>query len=106
MKLTVCGLITLWPALLIGPFALAQSAQNSSPKAQTPALTEAANLNAQAIKLFREGKYNEALPLAKRAVELREKELGEDHDPGETLRAGSATTGRDARKMRLRSATK
>jgi len=85
MKLTICGLITLWFTSLIGPFALAQSAQSSSPNAQSKnnqntALEAAASLNAQVVKLFREGKYDEALPLAKRAVELREKELGEDHE--------------------------
>ncbi len=37
---------------------------------------EADRLNAEVIQLFRAGKYDEALPLAKRVVELREKALG------------------------------
>ena len=39
---------------------------------------EADRLNAQVLKLYREGKYDEALPVAKRVVELREKALGGD----------------------------
>ncbi|MDT5156529.1 MAG: hypothetical protein QOH51_886 [Acidobacteriota bacterium] len=40
---------------------------------------EAARLNAEVIKLFGGGKYDEALPLAKQVLELREKELGHQH---------------------------
>jgi TonB family protein len=41
---------------------------------------EAARLHAEVIRLYREGKYDEALPLAKRVLELREKAAagGED----------------------------
>ena len=35
--------------------------------------------NNQAIKLYGEGKYAEAIPLAERALEIREKALGPDH---------------------------
>lgn len=43
--------------------------------AQTPVTTlaEAIQLNQQVVKLFHEGKFDEALPLAKRAAELAEK---------------------------------
>jgi len=44
--------------------------------AQQSALDEATKLNARVVSLYREGKYAEAEPLAKRAIELREKELG------------------------------
>lgn len=37
---------------------------------------EADRLNAEVLKLYREGKYDEALPVAKRVLELREKQLG------------------------------
>lgn len=37
---------------------------------------EAGRLNAEVLKLYREGKYDEALPVAKRVLELREKQLG------------------------------
>lgn len=46
---------------------------------------EADRLNAQVLKLYREGKYDEALPVAKRVVELREKALG-----GEDLKVAYA----------------
>jgi len=32
------------------------------------------------VKLYQDGKYDEALPLAKRALELRERALGPDHE--------------------------
>jgi CHAT domain-containing protein len=43
------------------------------------ALDEARRLSAQAHDLSVAGKYNEALPLAERALELSEKELGQEH---------------------------
>lgn len=46
---------------------------------------EADRLNTQVLKLYREGKYDEALPVAKRVVELREKALG-----GEDLKVAYA----------------
>lgn len=46
---------------------------------------EADRLNAQFLKLYREGKYDEAVPVAKRVVELREKALG-----GEDLKVAYA----------------
>ncbi len=39
---------------------------------------EADRINAEVIKLYREGKYDEAIPLAKQVVELREKAFGGD----------------------------
>jgi tetratricopeptide (TPR) repeat protein len=38
-----------------------------------PEVTEAATLAKQVIELYKQGKYKEALPLAKRCVQLREK---------------------------------
>lgn len=53
---------------------------------QSSELAEASRLSANVVKLFAEKKYDEALPLAKRALELREKALGRDHDlVGEAL---------------------
>ena len=43
--------------------------------------SEADRLNAQVVTLFGEGKYSEALPLAKRVLEIREKELGTNNKP-------------------------
>ena len=62
---------------------LSASQSNQSP-AQTPssadALAEAQQLSLTVVKLFNEKKYAEALPLAKRALLLRENALGPDHD--------------------------
>jgi TonB family protein len=48
------------------------------PGAEAAELAEADKLSMEVVKLFNEGKYNEALPLAKRAVELKEKALGKE----------------------------
>jgi hypothetical protein len=40
---------------------------------------EAAALNAKVIELYRAGKFSEAIPLAQRALVIREKVLGPDH---------------------------
>jgi len=48
---------------------------------QTQLTTEADNLNAQVAKLYEEGKYNQAIPLAKRALEIRESLLGHNSLP-------------------------
>lgn len=53
------------------------SAQTSTP-ANSANLQEATKLHAQVIQLYKERRFNEALPLAKKVVELREKELKDD----------------------------
>jgi TonB family protein len=52
----------------------------SQPQSQSAELDEAATTTELVLKLYAEGKYDEALPLAKRAVKLRETALGAD-DP-------------------------
>ena len=42
---------------------------------ESPELEEANTLNESAVKLYNQGKYNEALPLAKRALEIRDRLL-------------------------------
>jgi len=68
--------------------AVAQSHPRSEGKAQPQAprqdrkdkpLAEAQALHRRAQELYREGKHAEALPLAQRALALREGELGPDH---------------------------
>jgi TonB family protein len=49
-------------------------------KASAAALTEATRLSLMVVKLFNDEKYDEALPLAKRALELRETALGPDDE--------------------------
>jgi len=42
-------------------------------------LEEAKRLNSQVIQLYQQGRYQEAIPLAKRALAIREKALGPEH---------------------------
>jgi CHAT domain-containing protein/Tfp pilus assembly protein PilF len=42
-------------------------------------LQEARKLGAESLRLYRAGKYDEARPLAERALEIRSKELGPEH---------------------------
>ena len=67
--------VTLIVCLLVGSAGIAQTTQTN----QTAGLQESRDLTAKVIKLFGEGKFEEARPLAKRALELREKALGPDH---------------------------
>jgi len=50
------------------------------PSSQTSELVESQKLTAKVLKLYGEWKYDEALPLAKRALELREAALGRNHE--------------------------
>lgn len=46
---------------------------------QSPELIESRELTARVLKLYNESKYDKALPLATRALQLREKALGASH---------------------------
>src|SRR5262245_54126113 len=46
---------------------------------QSGGLEEAAQLNAQVMKLYAAGRFGEAIPLAKKALAIREKALGPEH---------------------------
>lgn len=46
---------------------------------ETGELAEATRLNQQVDRLYQQGKYDEAIPLAKRALAIREKILGANH---------------------------
>jgi tetratricopeptide (TPR) repeat protein len=50
-----------------------------NPALQTSGQTEADRLDDQVVQLLKENKPKEALPLAKRALELREKSVGPEH---------------------------
>ncbi len=72
------GLMTLSLVL----FALCLLVAEPSRAQQRPAtgdLNEATRLNEQVIRLYVEGRYDEAIPLAVRALAIREKSLGADH---------------------------
>lgn len=73
MRLKPSALISLM-VFLVGSV-LGQSVA-SEPNSK--AAEEAKLLNAQAVKLFREGKYEEAVPPARRSLEIWEKETGKD----------------------------
>lgn len=45
----------------------------------SPELAEASRLSEQVVSLHNQGKFDEALPLARRALEIREKQLGSEH---------------------------
>ena len=45
----------------------------------SPALQEAQKISAEVVRLFQQKKYDEALPLAQKAIAIREKELGKNH---------------------------
>ena len=60
-------------ALLIGLFLSVPHAA----LAQEP--NEAATLTQQIIQLYKQGRYSEAIPLAQRALTIREKALGPNH---------------------------
>ncbi len=47
---------------------------------QSPEVKEAEQLSAQVVKFYQSGKFDEALPLAERALALREKALGSDNE--------------------------
>ena len=56
--------------------------QEAAPKsaAQSPELLEAEKLNAEVVELYKAGKFDEAVPLAKRVLQIREKTLAPNHD--------------------------
>lgn len=62
------------------PAAQESTQSQQSSKASADALAEASELSSRVVKLYNEKKYDEALPLAKRALELREGALGPDHE--------------------------
>lgn len=72
------ALALLFTALLSCGQARAQAAPAQG-GATNPDAAEAARLNSEVVRLYGQGKYDEALPLARRVVELREKSLGADH---------------------------
>ncbi|MEA5594721.1 CHAT domain-containing tetratricopeptide repeat protein [Rivularia sp. UHCC 0363] len=54
-------------------------------KTQSEELAEAEKLNQRVVQLYQEGKYNEAIPLAERALAIAQKILGEHPDVATSL---------------------
>ncbi len=71
--LGVAGLWVLMPELAKGQVI------SGSVIAQSDELAEAERLNEQAVQLYKQGKYDEAIPLAEQALAIRRKVLGQDH---------------------------
>lgn len=72
------AILTAVIAMLLAGAAYAQGPAGGAAQG-SPGLEEAARLNEQVVRLYAAGKFAEALPLATRVVELREKELGREH---------------------------
>ncbi|ERT05055.1 TPR repeat family protein, partial [Lyngbya aestuarii BL J] len=66
------GLLTTTPQPVSGQ-------TNSAVVQQLNELKKAKQLNQQVIQLYQQGKYNEAIPIAERVLEIRERLLGENH---------------------------
>jgi tetratricopeptide (TPR) repeat protein len=56
-----------------------QSQSSQEAVMQTPEAAEVKKLNAEVIKLFNERKFDEALPIARRALKISEKTFGSNH---------------------------
>jgi CHAT domain-containing protein/Tfp pilus assembly protein PilF len=71
-----------WGAVAVGVAVLAGVPRDASGQGAEDAvgvLAEARQLHSEAAKLYREGKYDAAIPLAERAIAIREKALGPEH---------------------------
>lgn len=69
--------LTLTLILLCAPFAFAQI--GSTGKTAANISPEGEKVGFEVVKLFRQKKFDEALPLAEKAVELNSRELGAEH---------------------------
>jgi TonB family protein len=78
--------LTLLACVLLAGAANAQTISSQTPEPQketaqasSPELDESMKLSAEVVRLYKAGKYDKALPLAKRALQLREKTLAPGH---------------------------
>lgn len=83
MKFLIAVVLSFY-LLLIGSSAqlappLSGRGQNATQTPSTAELAEAARLDAQVVELYKERKFDRALPLARRVAEIREQQLGVDH---------------------------
>jgi len=81
MMITVLTATPGWAAQRSGQPSGAMPAQDSASPDQSGEGDEARALIQQAKELMKAGKFEEALPLARQALEIRERKLGPDH-PG------------------------
>ncbi|HEX7998965.1 MAG TPA: CHAT domain-containing tetratricopeptide repeat protein [Pyrinomonadaceae bacterium] len=78
---SVLGCLTLFSVSLLMLLCGAQDAVRAQSPAESPQapLAQATMMHQQVFELFQQGKYAEALGLAERALEIREKALGPDN---------------------------
>jgi tetratricopeptide (TPR) repeat protein len=76
------SLILTLAACLLFSQSLVAARQSDAQKepAESPELVEASKLNALAVSLYNEKKYDEALPIARQVLGIREKHLPADHE--------------------------
>ena len=68
-----------------------QQAQGQPAAGEAPELLEARQLSQRVVALVADKKYDEAMPLARRALEVREKTLGREHaSVGDALEVSAA----------------
>lgn len=68
----------LLSTLSVVAFLITAAPAQSANEPNSKAAEEAKSLNLQAVKLYREGKYDEAIPPARRSLEIWEKEAGKE----------------------------
>jgi TonB family protein len=82
ISLAFCAVLLLPPAIVARPALFGTgnliNQQDNNPR-QTAELGEAEQLNAQVVQLYKAGRLDEALALAKRVLQIREKALGQEH---------------------------
>ncbi len=78
MALVLAGFLTAGLVVVLPVPARSQSPTSQS-QSQGEALNEASQLNQQVMQLYQQGKYAQAIPLAQRALAIREKALGPEH---------------------------
>jgi len=80
LMILVTTLLLACPASAQSHFSLSQNNdQNTNQSQNPPELVEAEQLNAQALSLYKDRKYDKALSIAERVLSIREKALGSNH---------------------------
>jgi len=74
MALVLAGFLTAGLVVVL-PVPASSQSPTSQPQSQGEALNEAKQLMQQVIQLYQQGKYTQAIPLAQRALAIREKAL-------------------------------
>ena len=76
--LVIAGTISFWLGFSLFPLKQVSIAQEET-SSKNSALIEADNLTQQVIQLYKQGKYQEAIPLAEKVLAIRKQYLGENN---------------------------